>query len=174
MRKITFGVACSLDHYIAREDKAIDWILWCDEVKEMMADYWKTVDTVVMGRKTYEDMLALGPSDYQGATTYVLSRTWQHDPDRDRETVIVDRDAAEFVAELKEQDGQGICVMGGGEIAKSLLEAGLIDEVSLNLHPVLLGSGVPLFRGLTRQVDLELTDCTQLPSGCVCVTYRVR
>ena len=173
MRKTIFGCACSLDLYIAREDHSVDWILWNEEAKQMMADYWKTIDTVVMGRKTYEDTLAMGPSPYEGMTTYVLSRTWQHDPERDGETILVNRDAVEFVADLKEQEGKDICIMGGGEVAKPLLEAGLIDEICLNIHPVLLGSGVPLFRGLDHQIDLELTDCTELPNGCVCLTYRV-
>ena len=60
MRKTMFGVACSLDHYIARDDHAVDWLLWCDEIKQMMVEYWKTIDTVVMGRKTYEATLGLG------------------------------------------------------------------------------------------------------------------
>ncbi len=176
MRKTTFGVACSLDHYIAREDDSVDWILWCDEVKQMMTEYWKSIDTVVMGRKTYEATLAMGGGDgvVPAVKTYIMSRTLQPDPDRDKGAVIVNRDAVEFLAELKEQEGKDICVMCGGELAESLLGAGLIDEIGLNLHPVLLGSGVPLFRGLARQIDLELTECRELPNGCVCVTYRVR
>ena len=176
MRKTTFGVACSLDHYISRDDQSVDWLLWCDEIKQMMVEYWKTIDTVVMGRKTYEATLGLGGDSggSPGVKTYVLSRTWKQDADRDKEAVLVDRDAVEFVTELREQEGRDIFVMGGGEVAKPLFEAGLIDEIGLNIHPVLLGSGVPLFHGFARQIDLELTECKELPNGCVCVTYRVR
>jgi dihydrofolate reductase len=53
MRKVTFGGANSLDNYIARPDGAVDWLLWTKEVNEIMKDYWKTIDTIVMGRKTY-------------------------------------------------------------------------------------------------------------------------
>jgi dihydrofolate reductase len=81
---------------------------------------------------------------------------------------------AEFVRDLKEQDGKDICLMGGGELARSLFEAGLIDEIGFNIHPVLLGSGIPLFHPMSRQIDLELLECRALSNGCVYVTYRVR
>jgi dihydrofolate reductase len=59
MRKVTFGGAPSLDNYFAREDGAVDWLMWSDEAAEVMRDYWKTIDTVVMGRKTYEAALKM-------------------------------------------------------------------------------------------------------------------
>ncbi len=64
--------------------------------------------------------------------------------------------------------------MGGGELAKSLFEAGVIDEIGFNIHPVLLGSGIPLFHEMTRQIELELLDCQTFKNGCVYVSYRVR
>ena len=64
--------------------------------------------------------------------------------------------------------------MGGGELAKSLFEADLIDEIGFNIHPVLLGSGIPLFHPMTRQIDLELKECKPFKNGCVLVTYRVK
>jgi dihydrofolate reductase len=78
MRKITFGGACSLDGYFARKDHAVDWLMWSDEMAPVMAEYWKTVDTILMGRRTYE--VALGHSagktnPYAGVKTYVFSRT---------------------------------------------------------------------------------------------------
>jgi dihydrofolate reductase len=75
---------------------------------------------------------------------------------------------------LKNQEGKGICVMGGGELAKSLFEANVIDEIVLNIHPVLLGSGIPLFLPMVRQLDLELLECQAFKNGCVLVTYRVK
>jgi dihydrofolate reductase len=62
--------------------------------------------------------------------------------------------------------------MGGGLLAKSLLEADLIDEIGLNIHPIILGSGIPLFYDMSRQLDLELVKLQQLSNGCVVVTYR--
>jgi dihydrofolate reductase len=83
-------------------------------------------------------------------------------------------DVAKTVREMKAQDGKGICVVGGGELAHALFEADLIDEVGVNIHPVLLGSGIPLFLGCRHQIDLELVECKQLEKSCVYVLYRVR
>jgi dihydrofolate reductase len=64
--------------------------------------------------------------------------------------------------------------MGGGDLARTIFEADLIDEVGLNIHPVLLGKGIPLFHPMTRQIDLELLECRPFRNGCVYVTYRVK
>jgi dihydrofolate reductase len=167
-RKVTFGVANSLDNYIARKDHAVDWLLWGKEANAVTAAFWKTIDTVVMGRKTYE----VGGGGYGGMATYVMSRTLA--PGRHKGVEIVSEDAAKFVRRLKGQPGKGICVMGGGELAGSLFEAGLIDEVGLNIHPVLLGSGIPLFHAMKKQIDLELIECKPFANGCVYVSYRVK
>ena len=77
MRKVTFGGANSLDNYIARKDDAVDWLMWSNEAAAVMTDYWKTIDTIVMGRKTYEVALRMGAGGgaYAGMKTYVFSRT---------------------------------------------------------------------------------------------------
>ena len=87
---------------------------------------------------------------------------------------IASGDAAQFVRKLKRQKGKGIVVFGGGELAKSLFEADLIDEIVLNIHPVLLGSGIPLFHEMKKQIDLELLDCRVLKGGYLAVSYRVK
>jgi len=126
------------------------------------------------GRKTYWAALEMtkGKSNpYPGIKSYVFSRTLKP---RKRPVEIVAGDAVAFVRKLKKQAGKDICVMGGGELAHSLLEAGLIDEIGFNIHPVLLGSGTPLFYPMKRQIDLELLDCRRFKNGCVYVMYRVK
>jgi dihydrofolate reductase len=172
MRKVTFGGASSLDNFIARKDDAVDWLLWSDEVMGVMTDFWKTIDTVVMGRKTYEVALKSGMSSYPGVKSYVFSRTVKESHGNGVE--IISEDAAGFVRELKNQEGKDICVMGGGELARSLFEADLIDEIGFNIHPVLLGSGIPLFHEMSHQIDLELIDTKIFKTGCVLVTYSVK
>jgi dihydrofolate reductase len=175
MRKVTFGGANSLDNFIAREDDAVDWLMRSDEATSIMANFWKTIDTVVMGRKTYEVGLKMskGKSNpYRGLKAYVFSRTSKQSAHK--QVKIISTDVAEFVRELKAQEGGDICVMGGGLLAKSLFEADLIDEVGFNIHPVLLGSGIPLFHEMTRQIDLELLECKPFKNGCVYVSYRVK
>jgi len=175
VRIITFGGANSLDNYIARPDDAVDWLLWSTEAREVMTEYWKTIDTILWGRKTYE--VALRGSKGKGGGSpgmknYVFSRTL--DPKSDKSVTIVSTDAVSFVRQLKEQDGKDICLMGGGDLARTFFEADLIDEIGFNVHPVLLGSGIPLFHPLSRQIDLELLECRPFKNGCVLVKYRVK
>ena len=172
MRKVTFGGAISLDNFIARKDHAVDWLLWSKEVNSIMKGFWKTIDTVVMGRRTYEVALKSSTGAYPNVKNYVFSRTIKNS--RDKRIEIVSQDAADFMRVLKREKGKGICVMGGGLLARSLFEADLIDEIGFNIHPVLLGSGIPLFHEMTRQIDLELLECKPLSHGCVVLSYRVK
>jgi len=168
MRKVTFGGANSLDNFIARKNDEVGWLIWDSEVSEITRQYWKTIDTVVMGRRTYE----IAASGYPGVKNYVFSRTLKKSADKSIE--VVSEDAATFVSKLKSNDGKGICVIGGGMLAKSLFEANLIDEIGVNIHPVLLSSGIPLFYEMTKQINLKLIDCKPLRNGCVVLRYEVQ
>ena len=175
MRKVIFGGANSLDNFIARKDGAVDWLLFSKDVQKIMKDMWENIDTVVMGRKTYEvaQRMGGGSGGSSGVKTYVFSRTIKKP--NTRKLFFVNEDAAAYVQRLKEeQEGKDICVMGGGVLAKSLFEADVIDEIGFNIHPVLLGSGIPLFYEMSRQIDLELKECKQLSSGCVLLTYKIK
>ena len=177
MRKVTFGGANSLDNYIARKDDAVDWLMWGKEAAAVMKDYWKSIDTILMGRKTYEVALKMGGGSgaYPGLMNYVFSRTIkQSDRKKVKGLEIISEDAAEFVRKLKNEKGKDICVMGGGLLAKSLFEADLIDEIGFNIHPVLLGSGIPLFHEINHQIDLELIECKPFKNGTIMVSYRVK
>ncbi len=173
MRTVVFGGANSLNNYFARKDDAVDWLLWSDEVGEFMADYWTRFDTVLMGRRTYEvAKRSGGGAFYPGMTTYVFSHTLNK---KDHPKVkIVSDDVVPFVQKLKQEEGKDICLMGGGLLARPLFEADLIDEVGFNIHPVILGSGIPIFHEISRQIDLELLECRQFKTGCVLVIYRVK
>jgi len=181
MRKVTFGGANSLDNYIARPDGAVDWLLWSDEAGEIMKEFWANIDTMVMGRKTWDIAQAMSPktkkkkkaaNPYGNLKTYVFSRTLE--AGEQDGVIIMNDDPGAFVRDLKKQEGKDICIMGGGELARDLFEAGVIDEIGFNIHPVLLGSGIPVFHPLSRQIDLDLLACREFKNGCVYVTYRVR
>ena len=171
MRTVTFGAACSLDGFIARADHSVDWLRWSKDVSAITNAFWKTIDTVVMGRKTYAVAARSGGGAYPGVKNYVFSRTLKK---ADPNVEIITDDAVPFVAALKKAKGKGICVMGGGELASDLFNAGLIDEVGLNVHPVVLGSGIPMFPRVQGQIDLELIENRRLEGGCVYVLYRVK
>jgi dihydrofolate reductase len=149
--------------------------MWSTEAATIMKDYWKTIDTIVMGRKTYEAALKMPKGKenlYSGMKSYVFSRTLK--PHKQGGLEVVSSDAVKFVKRLKKAGGKDICVMGGGELARSLFEADLIDEIGFSIHPVLLGSGIPLFHEMKRQIDLELLECKCFKNGCVYVSYRVK
>jgi dihydrofolate reductase len=176
MRTVTYGAACSLDGFIADRDGAVDWLHFSADVQAIMAKYWKTIDTLLFGRKTWEFAVSAGGGGPGGADskmqTYVFSRTLKElgHPD----VQLVSEDAGGFVRDLKAQQGKGICVMSGGNLARSLFEAGVIDEVGLNIHPILLGSGVQLFLDAGRTIKLELVENRTINGGCVYALYRVK
>ena len=177
MRKVIYGAACSLDGFIATTDGSVDWLHWSDDVGKIMAKNWARTDTLLMGRKTWDLASGSGPgggsgSEMAGMRSYVFSRTL----DRiDHEGVtLVKEDAGSFVAALRKKKGKDIIILGGGDLGRSLFEADVIDEVGLNVHPVLLGSGVPLFLDARHRIKLELSECRQLHGGCVYLSYRVK
>jgi len=168
MRKVVLGLGISLDGYIARKNGAVDW-LSMDWDYDWTA-FFKTIDVVLMGRKSWEVALGMNPppkskskkkakasNPYGAMETYVFSNTL---PDSGVEGVeIVSGNLKEFVANLKAKDGQNIWLSGGGELAKSFLDAGLVDEIYLGVTPLLLGSGLPLFPELIREVPLRFVSC---------------
>ena len=182
MRKVTLGLATSLDNYIARKDGGADWLRWDKEVAEISAKFMKTVDALLIGRKTYEVMLNLGQTSYPGAKNYVFSRAKENvaaltktfAKKMNANVEVVTEDAAKFVKRLKAQKGKGIALFGGGDLARGLFEAGLIDQVVLNIHPILLGSGIPLFYEMKRHTDLRFVDARPLKNGSLVVSYLVK
>jgi dihydrofolate reductase len=174
MRTVTYGAACSLDGFITGPDGSLDWLHFSPDVSKEIASYWKTIDTILFGRKTWvageaQGGVGSGGSGKSKIRSYVFSRTLRSAPPG---AELVRDDAGAFVRALKKKKGRGICVMGGGILAESLFEAGVIDEVGLNIHPVLLGSGVPMFRDAGR-VRLELYENRTIDGGCVLAKYRV-
>jgi len=171
MRKLIYGGANTLDNYIAAKDDSVDWILQSKESNEYLKQMWQTLDTIIMGRRTYEIAVKSGHTGGMGGVkTYVCSRTLAEVQGKN---VELETDAVALAKRLKTEAGKDICVMGGAELAKSLFAAGLIDEVGVNIHPLLLGSGIPLFAEMETRIQLELLDCKQTKNGCVILRYRV-
>lgn len=172
MRKVTWGAAASLDLYIAGPDESMDWLRWNEEAKAISAESWKGVDAMLMGRKTYEFAVKSGGGDAGASkvTTYIFSSTMAEAP---AGAELVKGDAAAFVARLKASEGGDIIVLGGGELASALIESGLVDEIGLNVHPILLGDGIPFFRPMARRVELALIEARAMTDDCVLLRYRV-
>ena len=134
MRTVTYGGATSLDMFIAGPNGALDWLHWSDDAQKIMTDYWATIDTILMGRKTYEVAIAGGGGGSDPAIrAYVFSRTLKEVPD----ATVVSEDAGAFVRELKARPGKGIVVMGGGELALRLVRGHRRGEEDHALQPQL-------------------------------------
>jgi dihydrofolate reductase len=176
MRKLVYHVAATLDNFISREDGSTEGFPDGEHVQhyfEMLKNY----DTVVMGKGTYEAGYRFGmkpgAAPYQNMQHYVFSKTLQLEEKDDR-LHIVQTDAVKFVKELKSAQGQPIYLCGGGALAGTLLDAGLIDQVILKLNPLVYGHGIRMFGNSIRQVSLELKECKTYNSPVVLLTYDVK
>ena len=164
MRKVVLGLGISLDGYIARKDGAVDW-LSMDWDYDWTA-FFKTIDVILLGRKTWEVALGMNPkkkskskakNPYGKTETYLFSKTLKTSGVEGVE--VVSGNLKEFIENLKAKEGQNIWLSGGGELAKSFLDEGLVDEIYIGVTPILLGSGIPLFPELIKEVPLRLVSC---------------
>ena len=170
-RQIVYGAAVSLDGYIAGPNEEVDWLRWTQDVADISQQTFASADTVLMGRRTYEAGVRAGMRAFPDARNVVFSRTL--DPAEYPEVEIVESDAAEFVRRLKEEPGRDMILMGGGALARSLIVAGLVDTIGVNVQPIILGAGVPLLPETGTRVLLELLATRALAEGCVYSLYRV-
>ncbi|MEM6842767.1 MAG: dihydrofolate reductase family protein [Bacteroidota bacterium] len=143
MRKIILYSAMSLDGFIARPDGEIDWLF--DDQDYGYSEFLQRIDTTLMGNRTYQQILTFGDFPYTDKTNYVFTRSVTVQDDG--RVQFVYSDLVNLVTELKQQLGRDIWLIGGRQINTVLLNAELIDEMILSVHPTVLGSGVPLFGG---------------------------
>jgi|SRR6185503_8216781 len=171
MRQVRYNVAMSLDGYIADSQGRFDWILNDDTVD--FAALFARVDTFILGRRTYETVLANGEVPWQpGTRVYVISRSLPAGS-RDGVTVVAD-DPVGLTKSLRHESGDGeIWLFGGGQLFAELLAADQVDTVEITVVPVLLGGGVPVVTALPARAPLELTGSHVYPSGMVALHYSV-
>ena len=173
MRIVSLGMQVTLDGFVAGPNGELDWLVFSKDVQKEMARTWASSDTLLFGRRTWEGAVAQGGgSTTPGVKGYVFSRTLTSIAEPGVE--LIRDDAGTFVHALKLQPGKDMVVMSGGNLARSLFDAGVIDEIGLNVHPVLLGSGVPAFVSGASRTQLELTECRKLDGGCVLLIYKVK
>jgi dihydrofolate reductase len=172
-------VATSLDGFISREDGRIDWLEAANATVPAGEDcgyaaFFATVDALVMGRGTFETALAFPEWPYGAKPVFVVSRTLTQLPESTPATVsLSDEPPTELVARLHAEGFRHLYVDGGRTI-QAFLSAGLIDELTITVIPVLLGAGRPLFGPLWADVALELVASRSYPFGFVQNRYRVR
>ena len=153
MRKVVYGGAMSLDGFIAGPNGEYDWIVMDPDID--FAALMERFDTFLIGRKTFEMMRRMGGAapPTPGIRNIVFSRTLRPE---DCPHATLSDDAERVVAELRKQPGKDIALFGGGELFRSLLAAGLVDELGVSVIPVLLGGGIPLLPSPADRARLEL------------------
>jgi dihydrofolate reductase len=191
MRKLVYYVACTVDGFIARADGSYDCFLWEGEhYADLVREFPETFpahargafgvdadapnrhfDAVLMGRSTYEVGLAVGVTNpYPQMRQYLFSRSLPESPDREVE--LVSGDALEKVRALKREGGKDIWLCGGGELATHLFPE--IDEMILKVNPVLIGRGIPIFRGEVGPAAVEEAESKGYGNGFRMTRYLVR
>lgn len=189
MRRLIYYVACTVDGFIAREDGSLDCFLTEGEhFADMLESFPETFpahlhellgvramnkrfDVVLMGRKTYEVGLNEGITNpYPHLKQYLFSAGMKESPDS--EVQLVSGDAVAIVKELKRETGKDIWLCGGSDLATQLFPE--IDELILKVNPVVIGSGIPLFRGAVKPTALEVAASKGYDNGFRLTHYRLK
>jgi dihydrofolate reductase len=174
-RKIIVHIATSADGYIARPDGDLEWLTSRPAPGGFygMDTFMRSIDTKILGRKTYDASLRLGAKFDSKSRYIVFSR--QPPPTGAPPAVEFTNEAVRpFVSRLREGAGKDIWLMGGGEIIASFLDADAIDEFVISVVPVFIGDGIPLIARRQRQVPLKLRATERFDDGLVQLHYAVR
>src|SRR5215204_463522 len=172
MRKIILQLAVSLDGYIEGPNGEFDWCFTAQDSE--MSKFFKRIDSVFYGRKTYELVLSMeseAPPGFPKLKEFVFSNSF----DSVREgAVLVNGEIKKEVGKIKKRKGKDIWLFGGAELISSLMNLQLVDEIILAVHPVILGSGKALFSEIKERTWLTLTDHKIYPNGLAFLMYSVK
>lgn len=169
-RRVRYCVAASLDGFIAGPNGEVDWIL-SDPTFDFNALY-NQFGVALFGRHTYEWMVKHGEGYWPKMDTYVFSRTLQ--PTGHPNVTILSTPPEHTVAELRQQPGKDIWLFGGGQLFRSLADAGMVDTVEVAVMPALLGNGIPLLPPPYGTIKLALTKQETSGAGIVSLHYDVK
>src|SRR5436190_21364549 len=174
-RNVIVHIGTSADGYIARPDGDLEWLTSRSKPEGFygMSAFMRSIDTKLLGRKTYEMSLRMGAKFDSKSRTIVCSR---HAPPAGAPSAVefVNGAIGPFVSRLREQPGKDIWLMGGGEIIASFLDEQAIDEFVISVAPVFIGDGIPLIARRHRHVPLELRSIERFEDGLAQLRYSVQ
>ena len=168
MKKIILNVAITLDGFIEGPNGEYDWCFADQDYG--MEEFLKSIDSIFYGRRSYEVLLQSGNNPFAAKRQYVFSNTL---PAADG-AIVINKDILGAVEMLKQQPGKNIWLFGGAQLTHYFLEMGLVDELLLAVHPLLLGSGKTLFNERTNRIPLELLSSKTYDTGLVQSRYLVK
>lgn len=168
MRKIILNLAVSLDGFIEDAEGKFDWC-FMDQDYGMKA-FMKRVDGVFMGRKSYDLVKNMGGENpYPHIKSYVFSNTLK---EAGKDVVLVSGNLENEVQKIKKQKGKDIWLFGGASLVTSFVNANLVDELQLAVHPIVLGGGKPLFQNIAARKPFTLMEMKQYSTGLVQLLYK--
>jgi dihydrofolate reductase len=169
MRKVILGVAISLDGYIEGPNGEYDWCLTDQDYG--LKEFFKRIDAIFIGRKTYEMSSEMEAGGFPKFKEYIFSTTL----DKVKEgATLIKEDIKTEVEKIKSEKGKDIWLFGGAALTTSLLNLGLVDEISLAVHPLMLSAGKPLFHNIAQRINWNLLDTKTYSTGLVSLTYALK
>lgn len=175
MIKTVLYIATSLDGYIARPNGNLDWLTSIPTPKDVDYGYsalLESISTIIMGRKTYEEIIGFGVEwPYKGLDSFAVTS------DKDLKiqspnTSLLTEDLKDFISNLKKKTDKDIWVVGGGQLIKSFLNAGILDKMIITIIPKIIGEGISLFPDKLIESDWKLIEAKSFETGVVNLTYE--
>jgi len=176
MRKVILSMMVSIDGYMESTDPTENWFVWSDEMSAYMMDFFKTTDTFIYGRKSYEGMIQYWPqlsgglADVMNPTPkLVFSRTLK---EAVWNTTIVKENPSEVIPILKQEKGKDMALFAGRDLAAAFINSNLVDEYRFIINPVILGGGKLLFKDVNIRQDLRHIQTIPFSCGSIIVVYH--
>lgn len=173
MRKVKFYGAISLDGYLADENNSLEWLFKYDDSDIMDKSYQpfiKDIDTTIMGRQTYDDLMSMTDEfPYKDTTNYVLT----HNKINSDKVISKNMPIEKLITNLKEKPGNDIWIIGGGKIVSTLIDHRLIDSLQIQITPDILGKGIKLFTSISHSSEFNLID-SQRFGQFIDLTYQLK
>lgn len=165
------GLAVSLDGFIEGPNGEFDWCFTDQDYG--MSGFFKRIDSIFIGRKSYEVTQAMGEAATSGfpkLNEYVFSTTLDSVK---KGVFLIKENVKEEIEKIRKKRGKDIWLFGGASLITSLLKLELVDELWLSVHPIILGEGKPLFSNITERIHLKLVNCQTYSTGLVSLTYHL-
>jgi len=195
MRKLIMKMSISIDGFVSTSDGGKEWLFKTGDEESLAWSVGtiRTAGIIIMGRKSFETMVPYWPTatgpfakpmneipkalftkrGFNAADhVHAIASEWSSAAESWAQTSVFDDDLTSDVRRLKAGTGKPVIAIGGATFMQSLIATGLIDEYHLAVHPVALGSGIPIFTGLKIPLYLKLMNVTPFPGGVTAMTYR--
>lgn len=171
MSKVILYIATSLDDCIARTNGDVSWLFTDQDYG--YSEFYQSVDTIIMGRNTYDHVCSFGDYPYKKVKSYILTH---HKETLDRlppNSETYAGDIAQLIEHAKREAKKNIWVVGGAHVSQECLNKGLVDELWLFIHPIILGSGLRLYEHIEKEIPLTLRHAKRYETGLVQLIYSI-